>query len=88
MAKVKRRTVTSAGEGAGQRRLDFVAGGGSDGTSTWRNTSAVPPITDRHPATPVYVHWACMPTVCECAHLPRHTHVFTAVVLTMMKNSK
>ena len=59
---MKRPTVASAGEGTGQRRLDYVAGGGPDGIRTWRNTSAVPPITDGHPCH------ACVRTLAVYAH--------------------
>lgn len=74
MAKVKRPTVASAGEGTGQRRLDYLAGSGPDDIRTWRNTSAVPPITDRHPChvrtLAVYAH-----RVRVCTFTKTHTRV-------------
>ena len=74
MAKVKGPTVASAGEGTGQRRLDYLAGSGPDDIRTWRNTSAVPPITDRHPChvrtLAVYAH-----RVRVCTFTKTHTRV-------------
>lgn len=51
------------------------------------NTLAVPPVTDRRPCH-VWVHTLDTYLRYMSVHIARHTHVFTAAVLTVTKNSK